>query len=619
MESPYKGLVPYAEEDFEYFFGRETEQRVISANLRASRLTLLYGESGVGKSSLLNAGVAHGLRKDPDYAVVVFDSWQLHPAEGLHLAVANEIPELGRILHELSYPSLAEAVPRWIDGLNADNGRTLLIILDQFEDFIEYHRDDSDYGLANIIVTEDLPIHFLVSIREDSLAGLDRFKSSIPGLFNNYLRVEHLSVPGAKDAILKPLRNFNKLHPDRAIEMTDEKLSDTVVKQVCDAEGERVQAALLQLVMTRWWERESEKKSTEMQEETLVELGKPANIVAAYLDEALARLSMEDDTSTEICFHLFDKLLTSKGRRLVQTFDELTEGTDYRNDRVATLLENLVRARILTRVPPPKGVRSGELSFAFVHDLIAKAATLSLQGYKQEQKLDRAESEAAEAKDRAEKLERLQQEFEKMQRMKIEEAQRMISNPARRDAEERKARVPAEKKQRLPTDPAVARLELAVAEIAELKEAFRGIVWERSAILGPPRESHDRPDIFVLMPITSELRPVYDNHIKKVATQLGMRVSRADDFFTTGSIMRDLWSAIHDARIVIADCTGRNPNVFYEIGLAHAIGRHTILISQFLDDIPFDLRHLRVIVYEYTPPGMKAFEKALIETISKSM
>ena len=49
MDSPYKGLVPYAEEDFEYFFGRETEQRIISANLRASRLTLLYGESGVGK------------------------------------------------------------------------------------------------------------------------------------------------------------------------------------------------------------------------------------------------------------------------------------------------------------------------------------------------------------------------------------------------------------------------------------------------------------------------------------------------------------------------------------------------------------------------------------------
>jgi hypothetical protein len=79
--------------------------------------------------------------------------------------------------------------------------------------------------------------------------------------------------------------------------------------------------------------------------------------------------------------------------------------------------------------------------------------------------------------------------------------------------------------------------------------------------------------------------------------------------------MRDIWSAIHAARIVVADCTGRNPNVFYEIGLAHAIGRYTILISQSIDDVPFDLRHLRIILYEYTPRGMEKFEKALIETM----
>ena len=80
--------------------------------------------------------------------------------------------------------------------------------------------------------------------------------------------------------------------------------------------------------------------------------------------------------------------------------------------------------------------------------------------------------------------------------------------------------------------------------------------------------------------------------------------------------MRDIWSAIHAARVVVADCTGRNPNVFYEIGLAHAIGRQTILIAQSLRDVPFDLRSLRVIIYDRK--DMRTFEKTLLETIKKS-
>jgi hypothetical protein len=82
--------------------------------------------------------------------------------------------------------------------------------------------------------------------------------------------------------------------------------------------------------------------------------------------------------------------------------------------------------------------------------------------------------------------------------------------------------------------------------------------------------------------------------------------------------MGDVWSAINAAKVIVADCTGRNPNVMYEIGLAHAIGRHTILISQSIDDVPFDLRHLRVIVYDYTPRGMREFEMKLAETIDRS-
>lgn len=135
---------------------------------------------------------------------------------------------------------------------------------------------------------------------------------------------------------------------------------------------------------------------------------------------------------------------------------------------------------------------------------------------------------------------------------------------------------------------------------------------------GKPRPGIN-PDIFVLMPFTEELKSVYQDHIRKVAKSLNLKVARADDFFTTHAIMLDIWTAICAVRLIIADCTNRNPNVFYEIGLAHTIGKKVVLITQNKDDVPFDLRHLRYIDYEYTPRGMKEFEKRLTETIKSEL
>ena len=79
--------------------------------------------------------------------------------------------------------------------------------------------------------------------------------------------------------------------------------------------------------------------------------------------------------------------------------------------------------------------------------------------------------------------------------------------------------------------------------------------------------------------------------------------------------MADVWAVVYQSRVVIADCTTRNPNVFYEIGMAHTVGKPVILITQNEDDVPFDLRHIRYITYEYTPPGMVSFEASLTKTI----
>ena len=94
---------------------------------------------------------------------------------------------------------------------------------------------------------------------------------------------------------------------------------------------------------------------------------------------------------------------------------------------------------------------------------------------------------------------------------------------------------------------------------------------------------------------------------------------QGDDFFAANSVISDVWDAINHARVLIADCTNRNPNVFYELGIAHTLGKPVILIAQSKDDIPFDVQHIRTILYDFTPRGMREFESALEATLTREI
>lgn len=105
-------------------------------------------------------------------------------------------------------------------------------------------------------------------------------------------------------------------------------------------------------------------------------------------------------------------------------------------------------------------------------------------------------------------------------------------------------------------------------------------------IFGAPSIDDTFPQIFVLMPFSERFKPIYEDHISNIVKEMNLSIGRADDFFAARSIISDIWNAIFHSMIIIADCTGRNPNVFYEIGIAHTVGKPTILISQSTDDLP---------------------------------
>jgi hypothetical protein len=130
-------------------------------------------------------------------------------------------------------------------------------------------------------------------------------------------------------------------------------------------------------------------------------------------------------------------------------------------------------------------------------------------------------------------------------------------------------------------------------------------------LFGPPSTPAALVDILVLMPSAPELTPLYERHIKKTVGRLGLTARRGNDFFTEGSIIAEFWNAICDSRLIVADCTGRSPHVFYGIGLAHTVGQPTVLVAQSPDDVPLDLQHVPWLVYNCTEAGLRAFEREL--------
>jgi len=124
---------------------------------------------------------------------------------------------------------------------------------------------------------------------------------------------------------------------------------------------------------------------------------------------------------------------------------------------------------------------------------------------------------------------------------------------------------------------------------------------------------------FVMMPFASPLGEYYSKIYEPAIEKAGLKSVRADDdIFGTGKIIDQIWSGINAAKVLVAELTSRNPNVFYELGLAHALKKPVVLVCSNEQDVPFDLKHIRVIYYDMHDPfwGNKLIEKVAENILS---
>jgi hypothetical protein len=420
--SPYKGLVPYTEEDEDYFFGRDADCEIIAANLRTARLTLLYGQSGVGKSSVLRAGVTPRLRAlsgenlkkrgTPRLAVAVFREWQHAQGQGsastlsqlvscIHDAVQQALGGL-ELAPEDEDSTLTQCLQHWsflVDG-------PILIILDQFDEYFLYNPDKDEPGtkgtfaaaFVEAVASAAVRANFLISIREDALAKLDCFKGHIPFLFDNYLRIEHLDREAAEQAIRKPLEYFNKNERAnlRPIEIEDA-LVGAILKQISEGSlalsgsassavplpprepprARQLEAPYLQLTLVRLWDEETYPRPTRfgftrgvepldppvLRLATLERLGGVDRIVRMHLDQIMRGLPRRQRA---VAARIFRFLVTASGTKIAWSLADLEDQTHLPFFKVAPVVNALAgEARILRPLdtftsssPPAKKRRS---------------------------------------------------------------------------------------------------------------------------------------------------------------------------------------------------------------------------------------------------------------------
>lgn len=119
---------------------------------------------------------------------------------------------------------------------------------------------------------------------------------------------------------------------------------------------------------------------------------------------------------------------------------------------------------------------------------------------------------------------------------------------------------------------------------------------------------------FVVMQFTEAYNQLYLEVIKPVCEKFGLEVERADEFYTSTPIIKDIEKSIRNASVIIAEITPDNPNVFYEVGFAHAIEKPTILLSdRTREKLPFDISGFRTLFYENSIGGKTKVEKNLIK------
>ena len=346
VKNPYKFLEYFDETDQLNFAGRNREIREVVAGILRGPTFVLYGRSGLGKTSLLKAGIFPELRKRNHRPVYI--RTLVSPIADLYHTVAEAYGK--------PPANSMEELQNMLKG--APKEETVVLVLDQFEEFfIRFRQNRRAYrnfirAMETILKDNSLRIRVLFSLREDYLAQMEDFYGHLPGLFENDFRLLPLSAYGTRRAVSQPLINAQIKY--------EQKLIVNIVDQL---DGLRFDPPLLQVICTEIFRQAVQRNadSLELKNADLQKVGGLDGIFRRYLDAFIKEVPVE---SHLVARTLLDALITQENTKQAVTLSFFRRaGFEASEQELTTILDLLVYHSLVRRDP-----RGGDIWYELLHE-----------------------------------------------------------------------------------------------------------------------------------------------------------------------------------------------------------------------------------------------------------
>jgi hypothetical protein len=354
---PYRGLLEYRLGDAELFVGRSQAIQDMMSRLSRGRLTILHSESGAGKTSLLQAGIAPRLIASGHLALYV-RPYDANPVDAIKKAFLPDLTQSPG-LHSAS---LREFLIQVTDVVGDQN--MLYIFLDQFEEVFTRLEDEprTDFvrQLAECLDDELLRVRWVFALRTEYFGNLANFRPRIRNPFENDYRLNRMTRLEATEVITEPVKLMNVRYEPELVEAI-----------LDDLGGQEIAPPQIQLVCSNLFSRLKAGERV-ISLATYDAEGRAAGILSSHLQNVLSRQLSEDHRKA--ARRLLESLITSEQQRLVRSQKELTAELEVQGitpQTLDTILSQLTESRLLRINESEAGV-----TYELAHDYLLKEVRL---------------------------------------------------------------------------------------------------------------------------------------------------------------------------------------------------------------------------------------------------
>ena len=334
MQSPFKFLDSYTREDHDIYFGRTNETEALYTAVFKSKMVLLYGVSGTGKSSLIQCGLANKFQESDWLPVFVRRGRDM--LDSLFQSLIQTHIEAPRQPKKRT----AKSFLKLLQSLYLDHFKPVYLIFDQFEElFIFGNKEERNefVQLMEALQQSEVQVKVIFSIREEYLAMLTEFEDRLPELFQNRIRVERMHFPQAKEVIQGACQYAT-------IEI-EEGFEEQLLEKLTGGKKE-LELTYLQVLLDRLWKKSEEGKNGFTL--TLLEsMGHISDLLGQFLEEQINELEAPEQGLT-----VLKTFVSVQGTKKQLTFEEINQGClslgkDVKESGIQDLLQRFTDLRIL--------------------------------------------------------------------------------------------------------------------------------------------------------------------------------------------------------------------------------------------------------------------------------